>query len=535
MSSIRLPFQDMSAFSKLFLDYIDGQASLNNFYGLPPQIDVFEEQIQRKQIDANTRKILQKVLNKQYENEQIGSELRQNLDFLTHPTTYTITTGHQLNLCTGPLYFIYKMATVIKITQELKKKYPTYHFVPIYWMASEDHDFEEINHINIKGKKYEWQNPSAGPVGELSLNDIEVFFDALPIYDEQFLKIYKQSINLAEATRKLVHHLFGAYGLVVLDANDAELKQFFAPIMEKEIKTQFTFDKVNKTNKELANFGYKIQATPREINLFYITQNRRDLIKRVNHHYVFGDSNEIYSEAELIQKLNNHPQNFSPNVLLRPLYQELLLPNLAYIGGPGELAYWLQLKDLFEAVDVAFPILIPRFFAMVVSKQNAEQLTKLNFKLEDLLKSFNEFKILYLEKNVPQKYELDTEELQLEQIYKQLELKMGEIEPTLIPYIRAELTRARKRLGHAEQKFKKALLRQEHDAIRQLEGIKNALFPDGKLQERVENIMGICDDPHLFIANIIDDLDPFQFQFNLIRKDDKARSQKEILSRKESV
>ena len=151
-------------FGTLFLDYLAGKDQLDSFYGSAPNMDSFKAQIDEKKFPAERRKILCQALEEQYQGLPLTDHVKDNLQKLSKTTTFTITTGHQLNLFTGPLYFIYKIITVIKACQDLKAQYPAYDFVPVYWMATEDHDFEEINHFRFSGKKYQWQTGQHGAV-----------------------------------------------------------------------------------------------------------------------------------------------------------------------------------------------------------------------------------------------------------------------------------------------------------------------------------------------------------------------------------
>jgi len=193
-----------------------------------------------------------------------------------------------------------------------------------------------------------------------------------------FENAYLKHNTLTEATHYLANALFAEYGLVIIDANDTSLKRLFIPQIEKELFEQVAFNKVNITNQAIEALDLKIQVNPREINLFYITKNVRERIVFENETYKVLNSNVSWSKSELQKELEAHPERFSPNVILRPLYQEVILPNLCYIGGGGELAYWFQLKANFEANNVVFPMLLLRNSALIKTQQQATKLEKLN-------------------------------------------------------------------------------------------------------------------------------------------------------------
>ena len=349
-------FASLNAFSKLLLDYLAEKPELKEFYGNGPQISKFKDQIsEKKGFPSSTRAILQTVLEEQY--AAIGAEMPA-VD-LRDENTFTVSTGHQLNIYTGPLYVIYKLVSTINLARALKAAYPEQQFVPVHWMATEDHDFEEINHFFAFGTKYEWNTSQKGAVGRFNLSD----FPRITLKNAIFEKAYSEGKTLSEAVRIYMHALFGAEGLVCLDADDDRLKSLFAPIMEADLNQQVHEPIVRATTEKLEALGYKTQVAAREVNLFRLTENDRIRLEK-------GDSVEM--------------ADASPNVILRPLYQEVILPNLAYIGGPAEVAYWLQLKGIFDLHQVPFPILLPRNFAIVKTQKQAERAEKLGLSLADL-------------------------------------------------------------------------------------------------------------------------------------------------------
>jgi bacillithiol synthase len=367
-----ITFQDSGYFSPIIVDYLNEESALKPLYNRFPDIKNFESLIQEKQINfndnVNKRRILVDELTNQYSNLVSSETTLNNIKLLNNSNTFTITTGHQLNLFTGPLYFLYKIISTINLCKELKSNYPHQNFVPIYWMATEDHDFEEINYFSFKGKKFRWNKETSGPVGRLStdgLNEVFTFF-AKEIgsgKNAEFLKnLFEQSYvkhsNLADATRYLANELFGNYGLVILDADNRNLKKVFSSYIKSELLQKKSFDKVNETIAKLHD--YTIQVNPREINLFYILDQLRDRIIFENDIYKVNNTTIKFSQSEILVELENFPERFSPNVILRPLYQEVILPNLCYIGGGGEIAYWLELKSTFELHQVTFPILMLR-------------------------------------------------------------------------------------------------------------------------------------------------------------------------------
>src|SRR5688572_5936123 len=387
-----LPYRATNAFSDLVYDFLDQKPQLKPFLHRFPVIENFKDQIREKQsFPLAQRQTLVKVLQKQYQNLGKSAAVELNLALLQQEKTFTVTTGHQLNIFTGPLYFIYKIVTAIKTCQELKLAYPENEFVPVYWMASEDHDFAEINHFNLFGKRYDWETEQKGAVGRMALTGIEKVLEEMPEKYPVFEDAYRNSQTLSEATRKIVNELFGEFGLVILDADEPELKKALIPVIQNELAKNTAYQLVNRTNETLAAY-YKPQVLAREINLFYLDNGLRERIVQEGEMYKVLNTNLVFTAEEIQKLVVESTEKFSPNVILRPLYQEMVLPNLAYVGGGAEVAYWLQLKLIFDEYNVPFPILILRNSAMYVNKATAARMHKLGLKAEDLFQDLNALK-----------------------------------------------------------------------------------------------------------------------------------------------
>lgn len=381
-----ISYQQSGYFSALINDYLNEKPELKALYHRFPNLENFKLQLEEKRNNFNykdngklKREDLVSVLEKQYQSIVASETTLNNIKLLNNLNTFTITTGHQLNLFTGPLYFLYKIVSTINLCKELKSEFPEHDFVPIYWMATEDHDFEEINYFNFKHKKISWNRESFGPVGRLSSDGLEAVF---AVFESEiglgknaeglknlFKKAYLEHTNLADATRFLANELFSKEGLVIIDADKSDLKKSFIPYIKNEVLNQTAFAKVNETSPLLES--YSVQVNPREINLFYIENNLRERIVFENGSYAVLNTKMTFSEEEILKEVDNHPEKFSPNVLLRPLYQEVILPNLCYIGGGGELAYWLELKSFFESQHVTFPILLLRNSVLLATEKTS--------------------------------------------------------------------------------------------------------------------------------------------------------------------
>ena len=530
--AIKLPIDQTKAFSKLVIDYAQNQADLKELYGLRPDVTSFEPQIKAKaKFDAEHRYTLVKSLSKQYgrlKNVQVSSELvEENVLFLEHTNTFTVTTGHQLNLFTGPLYFWYKIVHAINLAKALKEAYPEHHFVPVYWMATEDHDFDEINHIQLYGGTPRWDRPSGGAVGRLNLEGMDQVLEDLssvmgPSKNADYLRdlfqrAYRGQANLADATRYMVHEFFADQGLVIVDGDDAELKSIFYPAAGRELKER-VFANSSRKAIETLEAKYHVQVNPRPVNLFYLEEtDRRRLDTENGSEWNVVDADRVFPEKELDAELENHPQRFSPNAIMRPLYQEMILPNLAYIGGGAEVAYWMELKDVFEAYEVPFPILFLRNSGLIVGKKENRKREKLQI---DWTQLFEKLDVL-VNKEVSEKSneELDLRDyrLQLEAMFSEMEKIASRTDQTFTGAVNAQRAKQLKGLENLEKRLLKAEKRKHHELVERISNLKNELFPAGKLQERYDNFIPYFEEyGSEFKQALLNHLDPFTFDFHVL-------------------
>ncbi|NQX82899.1 MAG: bacillithiol biosynthesis cysteine-adding enzyme BshC [Flavobacteriaceae bacterium] len=494
----KIDYSRLSVLNDLIRDYINEDDLVKSLYGLEPNIDSFAEQIKAKNISYTTeqRQVLTKVLHEQYIGVDKTQNTISNIDNLKLDNTYTITTGHQLNIFTGPVFFVYKIISVINLCNKLSVKYPEKNFVPLFWMASEDHDFEEINHI-FTDKKHQWNRESEGCVGRLSLDGFDKVLkdltDSFPDNEKAkrlsdiFSKAYDKENTLAKATMILVNELFGNKGLVILDADNIELKRQMKTVFENEIVNNYTYKEVTKTTESFKKKGYKIQVNPREINLFYIKGSIRERIIKTGDKYIVNNTSIYFTQEEILQELNDKPDNFSPNVMLRPVYQEKILPNLAYIGGAGELSYWLELKRVFEVNSIVFPIIILRDSVVMTNYKEKEKLEKLKLSYPDLF--LDELplanKVVKLHSNID--LDFRKEKLTIESIFDKMENIASRTDASFIGAVRAQKKKQLNGLANLEDRIFRAERFSIKDKTARVIKLKANMFPDGTLQERHYN------------------------------------------------
>ena len=514
MKKTHLSLRKVGSFSKMFLDYIEGQDALKEFYEWKPKIESFQSAITNKAFSPTMRRTLVVALERQYDGLTCVSKLSENIQSLSEARTFTVTTGHQLNIFTGPLYFLFKLITTINLSKKLKVHYPDYHFIPVYWMATEDHDFEEISYFNMFGKKYQWTTEQTGAVGRFDPSSLTEVLDQVRENVELFEKAYGRFKTLADSVRFYVNELFGSEGLIVIDGDDPQLKAQFAPIMKDDILNQNAHHRVKQTNEQLIDLGYKLQAFSRPINFFYLDDFRRRIISD-GENFSVVDSDIKFTKREILSEIDHYPEKFSPNVIMRPVYQEVILPNIAYLGGPAEIIYWLQLKRVFDYYKMSFPVLMPRNFGMIINQNTAKKAKKLGIANEQLFRSKQQLKADYLSRTSTYQSSLNDQKQSFSDLFESIKIKAELIDQSLGGYIDSEEVKAIKALAQIEKKLKKSLEKNHRTALLQIEGIKDRLFPSGVLQERSENYLNFYFNNTVLIQELLDEFEPFEFSFYL--------------------
>lgn len=512
-------------FSPLISDYLSQKDVTKQLYSAFPSDDSFVNLTKEKLSQYKHREIVHRTLSAQMNRLNLSEKQIQNLEKFKLSNSVTVTTGHQLNLLTGPLYFFYKILQVIRCCEEMNAKHPEFNYVPIFWMATEDHDFAEINHFYHKNQTVHWEKDASGAVGRLNLDGIdevfEVFSNQLPhISNAQTLKdliqnSYLNSKTLAEATQKLVQSLFSEYGLLMIDGDDKELKKLMIPSFQDELIHNTAFKKVSESNQILVENGYSIQVNPREINLFYLGNgNIRERIVFENEHFYVLDSEFKFTQEEIISELNSNPEKFSPNALLRPFYQETILPNIAYIGGSGEIAYWLQLKNYFHAQNVVFPLLIVRNSVLILNQKQKSKLAKLDLDFKDLFNPLFELVSGNVMEHTDTKIDFAYYKSQVQQIFNELSEKSAQTDITFANMVNAQRVKQLKGMTKMEQRLVKAEKKKNSERVERIENIYSELFPKGNLQERVMNFADFwIEYGNGFVKEIYDEIHPYEFRF----------------------
>jgi bacillithiol synthase len=486
-------------YSGIVLDYLEKKEQLHPFYSQPVSETGIKAAMAERKLYPTDRKLLVEVLQQQYTGVNPGTPQQQNIKLLNNHNCFTVTTAHQPNIFTGHLYFFYKILHTIKLCEKLKTAMPENDFVPVFYMGSEDADLEELGHIYINGIKHEWKTKQTGAVGRMKVDkelikilvDIEGELTVQPFGKEiidQMKDCYTEGATIEQATFKLINALFGEFGLIVLLPDNRALKKSFIPVVEKELASTFSHSIVEDT---VARFPeeYKAQAGGRELNLFYLKDDIRERIEKRNDQYSIRNTQLSFTEQEIKEELKNNPERFSPNVILRPVFQEMILPNIAFIGGGGEVAYWLELKKVFEVVNVPFPVLVLRNSFLLAEKKYSEKVKVLGFTISDLFKPEHDLMNVLVKRNSTVQLNLEKEKQAIHEFYNGLKNTAGAVDKTLQLHTEALKKQALRKIEALEKKMLRAEKKKFEAQQRQLHKLKEQLFPHNNLQERIENFM----------------------------------------------
>ena len=492
-------YASTNAFSKLVLDYLADEPNLKDFYTHQPTKEGVEEAIKIRKKNKINRSLLVDEMKKSYQAVPLHEKVSDNINALANENTFTVCTAHQPNIFTGHLYFIYKIIHAIKLADELNKNTTGLHFVPVYYMGSEDADLNELGEIMLNGKQYRWETNQKGAVGRMKVDKLFItLIDRLSIellaspYGEELVKIirvaYVEGVTIERATLNLVNELFGKFGLLIFLSDNKAFKKEFKAVIEDELFNQFSNKLVNETI-DLFPKEFTIQAKGRLINLFYLKDNIRERIEQSDSGYSIVDKDIHFSREEIKAEIDSHPERFSPNVILRPLFQEMMLPNVAFVGGGGELAYWLELKSIFSQKQVPYPVLFLRNSFLIIEKKYTQALEKFSLSPIDLFEHENILIDKVLARFSKNELLLSAEKIRLKELYYDINKKAAIIDKSLVMHVEALFAKSVKKIEALEKKIKKAEKRKFESEINELIELKQALFPDDTLQERKENIL----------------------------------------------
>ncbi|MEJ7611843.1 MAG: bacillithiol biosynthesis cysteine-adding enzyme BshC [Ferruginibacter sp.] len=498
-SAESIPYGQTNSFSRIISDYLEQSPALREFYTYSPDIAGIKKAVADRPAFPINRDLLYSNLQQQYVGQIISGKLKANIDALREENCFTVCTAHQPNIFTGHLYFIYKILHAIRLSAELNEAMPANKFVPVFYMGTEDADLEELGEVTINAKQYNWKTNQTGAVGRMTIDKAFIqLIDEIesrltvesygPAVMQAVRKAYAENRTVEKATFDFVHELFNEFGLVILLPDQQEFKNSFADVIRKELRERFSHEAVNQT---VAAFppAYKVQAAGRSINLFYLEGNSRERIGQNGDGFMVANTTLHFTAAELERTLQNSPEKFSPNVILRPVFQEMILPNIAFIGGGGELAYWLELKKVFEEAGAFFPVLLLRNSFAILNKHTGATIKNLGLTKADLFQQENRLLDELVKKTSDVQLSLEEEISQLKAVYESIKAVASAADRTLCGHVHALSIQAMNRLEKLEKKMLKAEKKKFESQQRQIRKIKNMVSPGGVLQERVDNIL----------------------------------------------
>ena len=494
-NQMTIGFENIDSIPKLVKDFL--KKNLEGFQEKIFDLENFKNQITEKQnsYSESKREILYNTIFSQNQEEQMSPKQLDYLFSLKDKNTFTITTGHQLNLFTGPVFFVYKILQTIKTAEFLTSNFPEHNFVPVFWMATEDHDFDEINHFKTREHYYEIKGSAGGDVGNIKIDDtffIQEFEKEFKdhLYGTELImwikNAYKKGKTHTQAIRYLVNQLFSDYGLLTIDGNEKELKNQVKDIFRKELLSNQLFETTKNQRQFLQENYHKVQVNPREINLFYLTETR-SRIEKINDDYFIIDTDLKFSQEEILTELENNPEKFSPNAVLRPAYQETIMPNLAYVGGNAEIMYWIELKDYFESINLPFPLLIPRNSMLFLEQKTMGKIEKAGLSIKDFFGNFAEVINQKILDNSELKSLLKQKEQNLIDSFSEIKAKAELTDKSFVNLVKAEETRQLKSFKRMQKRLLKAEKIKQSEKFDQMQNLFLKVHPGGTWQERVFN------------------------------------------------
>jgi bacillithiol biosynthesis cysteine-adding enzyme BshC len=443
---------------------------------------------------THRRHHIKNAIVKQYEGLTIPPAVQENIDALLNEYTYTITTGQQIHIFLGPAFVMNKIWCCLDHCSKKNSEYPNHRFVPVFWMASEDHDFEEISSLKLYNKEFKWNSGQKGPVGRMNPNSLLEIVDQLEeILDNnpsnsKFISICRKAYasfdNFSQATRYILNELFGEDGLLILDPDHPELKILSKDLVIEDLIHNTVQVSLDEQIDKLKTIGIKAPINTRPVNHFYLDDNYRERLVKASDGFSTLDNRISFNADELTSSFDSLAEHMSPNAVLRPLYQQMILPNYMYVGGAGELMYWLELKKAFEKLTIPMPFFQIRSSAYVLPGKKMNKIKEgiANFQNEWYLLNDEEFGQI-VGKSLNKKNEeelklLDEAGEKVEQVFDTLNAERLQVNEKAHQKMQ---NRAMQSINELRSKYIDAQVKMNEDLNRRIQW-KNKLF--GSKQER---------------------------------------------------
>lgn len=501
-------------FSALFLDYLTNPATVAEFFPLSYRNGRgFETAINEVIASDVPRATLASVAEEQNESFGAGQRSVQNASLLRRSTTFAVITGQQVGLFGGPLYTVYKTITAIQLAARLKQKFPANDFVPVFWLEGEDHDFDEMNKVSVPGHdagvsivEYlpggERPERNMGPVGEIVFDEwiskaIDTLEGILPKTEftppllATLRSCYQQGKTFNQAFASWMSHLFHDAGLVFISLNHPKLKRLLSPMFERELSEFPAVSQLVITQSARLEQSYHAQIKTKSINLFLFHKGGRYLIEPREHDFSLRGTRHFLTRDELLAIAREQPELLSPNVVLRPVAQDAIFPTVAYVAGPGEIAYQAQLQPVYSHFGVTRPVIYPRASVSIIEERVSRIMEKFGLELEEF---FGDREAL-IAKVVRQLSEVKIDELfdtagkNVAAALTELRFGIAEVDPTLLGALDNTTSKITQSIKLLHDKTAGAQQRQHETSVRQIDRAIGSLLPDGTMQEREFNIV----------------------------------------------
>jgi bacillithiol biosynthesis cysteine-adding enzyme BshC len=508
MTDHAISFNSIPKTSRLYNDYLYHFDRVARFYETEGR-DLSSLATRSRKIAAQSfpRAAVADALLEQNRDAGAGPETLANIERLRQDDAVVVITGQQAGLFTGPLYTIYKALTAVKLAADLRTK--GVNAVPMFWIASEDHDFEEVNHTRIVNRdgqlttiRYTACSPKEGkPVGHIKLaegvrENIDQMIDTLP--DSEFTPeladylraSYAPGESFAGAFGKLMMRLFSKYGVVLIDPLDDRLKQAASGIYTQAMLrgVEFAARLVNES-EALVNAGYHAQVftSAEAVPLFMMDDGRRTaMVRREDGKYHLKGGDKSFAPEELHSTVERCPNCFSPNVTFRPIVQDFLLPTVAYIGGPAEIAYFAQLRPNYSLLGRTDPVVLPRASFTLIERRQMKTLDKYDLQLKDLFDGQEEVLRKIAERDGAAKVFEETEAVFNEQLDR-LRDSLAAVDPTLADALKGGRDKILYQINNLRTRFVHNRTKRDEIMTGQIEKLFAILFPNKNLQEREIN------------------------------------------------
>ncbi len=540
---MNISFTEIPGQSPLYLDYLHNFKKVAKYYIKDFRNEGIYEAHFRDVLSKypSDRKQVTQTIKNQYLGKRISARTSQNIKLLEEKNSLAIVTGQQLGLAGGPLYTIYKTISAIKLATHLNEKYPDFHFVPVFWLAGDDHDFEEISSISVLSGENKVESivyktdddpeREAGSVGGMRLErEIDGFIEQFgnTVRTTEFTTdvisflstVYQAGKTVAESFSEMMFKFFDKYGLVIFNPQASDVKRMLLPVFRNELENYRTHaSKLIQISAGLDE-EYHAQVKIRPINLFVNNENGRYLLDPLeNNEFRLKRKKVKFSKEELVQLLDSSPEMFSPNVILRPICQDWLFPTAFYVGGPAEIAYFAQIVQLYKSFNLATPIAWPRISATIVEKSVQSLVQKYGISVNDFFELkgeiFNKVASLISEYDIDGKF--DAVGGTIDGIFEELKEYLAEIDKTLVDPAEKNRQRTLQYLTEMKGKAEAARLRKHETSMNQLQKSYSMILPNDNLQERELNYFYFANKYGLgFYEYLIEKLDGVNFDHQVV-------------------